>query len=90
MQEAIYEPVYIRLGEQRIIRVGYSEVACYMGVAGNHMWVQLVDNGTKPPTMAQLFELDTGDAFSAPITTGEAGLFRDGNGNFYGYGPIGR
>lgn len=87
MEKAIYERVSIELGDQKIMRVGYSEVACFMGVAGRHMWVQLVDNGSKRPTMAQLFEIETGEAFSAPITIGEAGLFWSGT-EFYGYAPI--
>lgn len=55
-----------------VIAMPYSEVCMHMGIAGKGMLVEPLDNG-----MAQLYDPDTGAAFSAPITKGEAGILPD-------------
>jgi|SRR5215211_8903185 len=67
---------YILLGERVRVEIPFSEVAMYMSVAGRHMEIELTDSAYP---MAQLWDGDR--KFSAPITTGEAGVYQDQ----YGY-----
>ena len=53
------------------IEMPWSEVCMHMKIAGKTMWVADAGHG-----MAQLYEPDTGQAFSFPITHGEAGWRR--------------
>jgi hypothetical protein len=72
--------VWINPGQVVRMRVGYSEVACHLRVCGLVMDVQLT-SGEYP--MAQLYR--DGRAYSAPITTGEAGIFGCRRDGFYAY-----
>ena len=58
-------------------QIGHSEVACHMKVAGKMMKCQLLLDGR----MVQLFD-DNGRKFSAPITYGEAGVYKDQDGHY--------
>lgn len=55
-------------GGVRAIEMPWSEVCMHMKIAGKTMWV--ADAGHN---MAQLYDPDTGQPFSFPITHGEAG-----------------
>lgn len=70
--------VFVNVGDKLEMQISYSEAACYMGVAGTRMLVELLDHH-----MAQLYNLD-GRVFSFPITSGEAGFYQDGD-RFYCY-----
>lgn len=61
------------------IRVGYSEAACYLRVAGMALFATLTGSG-----MVQLYD-ESINPISFPITSGEAGLYRDAAGTYYGY-----
>ena len=69
---------YVSVGEKLEMQVGYSEAACYMGVAGHRMLVELLDC-----RMVQLYSLD-GRVFSSPILSSEAGFYQEGD-RFYCY-----
>jgi hypothetical protein len=66
------------------VRLPWSEVCMYMRVAETVMDVQLTD---APYPMAQL--LKDGRAFSAPVTTGEAGIYGCSSEGFYAYAEAG-
>lgn len=70
---------YIGIGERLVVELPFSEVNMYMRVAGERMEVALVNW-----LMVQIFK--DGRPFSAPITYGEAGIFKDENG-YYTYEP---
>lgn len=72
--------VWLSPGQVVRMRIGYSEVACHLRVAGTVMDVQ-VTTGEYP--MAQLFR--DGKRFSAPVTTGEAGIYGCRTDGFYVY-----
>jgi hypothetical protein len=75
-------PLSIRPGEIARITLPFSEVCCHMRVAGKEMYVELLCSGdgnpldTKQTYAAQLYGDDM-QKFSAPITLGEAGIFRN-------------
>lgn len=72
--------VDLEIGEApKKIRVGFSEAACYLRVAGMELFAALTGSG-----MVQLFD-ESSNPISFPITAGEAGVYRDGAGNHYGY-----
>jgi hypothetical protein len=74
-----YSRVYVRKGTKFVSTMPYSEVCMYMGIAGKKMGCEFV--GERP--MVQLFDIETRQPFSAPILTGEAGVFTDEHGEFY-------
>jgi hypothetical protein len=74
-----YEKVYVRRGTKFANVMPHSEVCMHMGIAGKTMGCELV--GERP--MVQLFEIESQRPFSAPILTGEAGIFTDRDGQFY-------
>lgn len=74
-------PRNVRPGDRVRIELPYSEVCMHMRVAGRVMDVRMTD-GRYP--MAQLLNPD-GSEFSAPILTGEAGIFGDVERGFYCY-----
>lgn len=55
----------------------YSEVCMHMQISGKVMRFEVVSQH-----MVQLYR-DDGTPFSSPITTGEAGLFSQGDGWYY-------
>ncbi|MFG3403660.1 hypothetical protein [Streptomyces sp. NPDC048142] len=57
-------------GVMFIIRLPFSEVCAYMQVADKVMGAEIVEDGRA----VQLYD-DNGNRFSAPITTGEAGIY---------------
>ena len=61
----------------------HSEVCMHMRVAGTKMLCAFTGNPSYP--MVQLYKTD-GIAFSAPVTTGEAGVYGDSRRGFYTYG----
>lgn len=71
--------VYVRPGDFFAVTLPWSEVCMHMHVADRRMLAELT-TGTYPAV--QLWKDDR--RFSGPITTGEAGLYRDQDG-FYGY-----
>jgi hypothetical protein len=73
------ERLSIRPGEYAQVEIGFSEVACHLGIAGKTMTVKLLDDGR----MAQVYDANE-RKYSAPITYGEAGIYRDAAG-FYHY-----
>ncbi len=72
-----FDRLSIMPGESALITLPYSEVCMSMGVAGRTISVQLSLDGR----MAQLYR--NGRKFSAPITYGEAGIYRDGAGYYH-------
>ena len=70
--------VMVEPGEFIEMEIGYSEVCVRMRVAGQRLTVQLLE-GAYPAV--QLYV--DGRKFSAPITPGEAGLYRDERGRHY-------
>lgn len=68
---------YVEVGESVMLRLPYSEVCMHMRVAGQVAIVRL-----DGPNSAQIL-LPDGRPFSAPITPGEAGLYRDSLGSHY-------
>lgn len=83
-----HKRIDIKVGEFGTARMPYSEVCMSMGVAGNMMHFQVVDD--KYP-MAQLIQYYTGVPilksllFSFPILLGEAGIYTESNGQMYYY-----
>lgn len=73
-----YQRVYVRKGTKFANVMPHSEVCMHMGIAGKKMGCELV--GDRP--MVQLFEIETRLPFSAPILTGEAGVYQEGD-EFY-------
>ncbi|MFE3205752.1 hypothetical protein [Embleya sp. NPDC059237] len=67
----------LRVGDRVRVRLPWSEVCLHMRVADREMDVEVLADG-----MAQLRTLD-GALFSAPITWGEAGVYRDRDGRPY-------
>ena len=62
---------YVNVGDTVFMRIGYSEAATHLGVAGSKRAVTLVSNYS-----AQLLNAD-GTEFSFPITSGEAGIYTE-------------
>lgn len=56
-------------GQRRYVEMPFSEVCMHMRIAGRVMAAEIVGTAA-----IQLFDADTGDKFSAPITAGEAGF----------------
>lgn len=73
--------VYVNPGDFFTITLPWSEVCMSMRVAEQEMTAELTAH-IRPAV--QLWK--DGRHYSAPITTGEAGLYRDGDGRFYGHG----
>lgn len=73
-----FDRLSIRPGEMTVMEIGYSEVACHLGVAGKLMTVQFLDDGR----MVQLYD-DNENKFSMPITFGEAGIYKDAAGYYH-------
>jgi hypothetical protein len=73
-----YQRVYVRRGTKFANVMPHSEVCMHMRVAGKTMGCELV--GPRP--MVQLFDIESQRPFSAPILTGEAGIYEE-NGEFY-------
>lgn len=71
--------VILAEGDRIMTEVPYSEVCMHMRVAGTVMMVELL-----PAGLAQLYRTD-GTKFSFPVTAGEAGLYRNAEGQWYGY-----
>lgn len=74
--------VIVKAGQAAKIRLPWSEVCIYMGVAEKIMPVELVAKGGH--VCAQIRQ-PNGLPFSSPITTGEAGFFRLDAETFYFY-----
>lgn len=72
------QSVTIKPGETVSTILPHSEVCIHMRVAGKRANVELLNE-----RMAQLY-ID-GRPFSAPITYGEAGIYRNEDGTFYCY-----
>jgi hypothetical protein len=66
----------LKINEATKIIIGWSEVACHLGVAGEALEVVPLPNG-----MAQIFK--DGKEFSFPVTWSEAGIYQDHEGNPY-------
>ena len=71
----------LSVGERAHIELPFSEVNMHMGIAGKIWPVELLENG-----MAQIYDGNSDNKFSFPVTANEAGIFRDGSGGFYCYG----
>ena len=74
-------PRTVSPGDRVRIELPFSEVCMHMRVAGRVMDVRMTE-GRYP--MAQLLNPD-GSEFSAPILTGEAGIYGDVERGFYCY-----
>jgi len=74
------DKTYVRPGDFFTVTLPWSEVCIAIRVAEKRMTAELL---TTIPPMVQLWE--DGRHYSASITTGEAGLYRDDDG-YYGYG----
>jgi hypothetical protein len=64
----VIEHIDAALGDTRTITLPYSEVCCFMGVAGKQMKARLLADGNA----VQLYDQND-RVFSFPITRGEAG-----------------
>lgn len=73
---------YVEPGERLRVRLPHSEVCCHMRVAGTVMDVEVIPCGSWP--MVQILTAN-GMRFSATITLGEAGFYRDADGRIYTY-----
>lgn len=71
--------LYVAVGDVVRVRLPWSEVCMHMQVAGQAMYVAIVDAGGQPA--AQLIT-DDGSRFSFPILLGEAGI-REDSGRLY-------
>lgn len=81
---------YVQPGEHVQMLISHSEVCMHMQVAGLVLEVELRDcgpsnNPDKNYHVAQLYR--DGKEYSAPIGTGEAGFYNDGDGYYY-YPPL--
>lgn len=72
--------ITVKVGQEAEITVPFSEVAMHMGIAGQRMIAQVLNQNN-----VQLLVPGTRKPFSMPILPGEAGLFRDSDGSFYFY-----
>ncbi|QDN54060.1 hypothetical protein [Streptomyces sp. S1D4-20] len=70
----------VKAGDTVLMRIGYSEVAVHMRVAGKLMPVRITTGGRYP--MAQILG-DYAHPFGGAITLGEAGLYTDSEGTIY-------
>lgn len=67
--------VRLSVGDVIRLRMPFSEVCMYMNLAGSARTVRLTEE------MAQLLDVN-GAPYSAPITWGEAGIYRDAAGPY--------
>ena len=70
------EKHYVEVGRAYMLTLPWSEVCMHMKVADKSMTAEIL------PTGVQLLNPD-GSRFSAPITHGEAGLYRDETGLYF-------
>lgn len=77
------KPVYVEKGKRYFGFMPASEACMHMRISGKCMMFEIV--GDQYP-MVQLLRAD-GSMFSFPITTGEAGIYRDNRGMYY-YPPL--
>lgn len=75
--------VYVEHGVRYLATMPASEVCLHMRVTGKPMILWLC--GRAGRESVQLARPDS-TPFSAPILTGEAGLYRDARGRLYGHG----
>lgn len=73
--------LYIEIGDEGDAPMPFSEACMAMRVAGRRMRFKLVPD-RHAGAMVQLLG-DDGSEFSAPVTTGEAGVYRDGDRYYY-------
>ena len=71
---------FAAIGERVQLELPYSEVCMHMRVAGKVMQAEILPSAYS----AQLYSLD-GRPFSAPITTSEAGFYREAERFYYYY-----
>jgi hypothetical protein len=74
--------VDIKPGERGYAVMPHSEVCMHFRVAGKPMAFGLLGDLWRTPGMVQLYH-DDGRPFSAPITSGEAGVYEDEAGYYY-------
>lgn len=75
-----YQRVYVRAGTKFVSTMPYSEVCMYMRIAGQRRVCELVGDRPMVQVFDEVAEIRDGvelRPFSAPILTGEAGLFWD-------------
>ena len=72
----------LEMVDRWVATMPYSEVCVHMKIAGTKMHCEFASNTSYP--MVQLYTTDE-KRFSAPVTTGEAGVYGDSRG-FYTYG----
>lgn len=75
----------LRIGDRWLATMPYSEVCMHMKIAGTKMLCEFTNTPYSP--MVQLHSRD-GRVFSAPISTGEAGVYHDKSNGFYTYGEV--
>lgn len=68
---------FVKAGDRFRKKMPYSEVCAHLGVGGTHKLCELVSD-----TSVQLFN-DDGTELSFPITSTEAGIYRDHRGRLY-------
>ena len=76
--------VAVRPGDVVALEMPASEVCLHMGISGQVWFARLSDTGREVrlyPTEAEAIKGGAG----LPVTPGEAGVFRDGQGGFYAY-----
>lgn len=71
-------------GDMAFVLLPHSEVCMHMRVADQYRWIRLLP-GEYP--MVQIYNADF-SRFSAPITTGEAGVYTDRLYGYYTYVPF--
>jgi len=75
------KPTRVKVGDRFPIEIAFSEVCMHMQVAGQILDVELLPSEGHG-AIAQLYK--NGQEFSAPILTGEAGVYQDADG-YYAY-----
>jgi hypothetical protein len=81
-----YSRLYVRKGTKFVSTMPWSEVCMHMRIAGQRRVCALVGDRPMVQVFDQVSELRDGvdlKPFSAPILTGEAGVFTDEHGEFY-------
>lgn len=68
--------VLVRPGDVFTLKMPWSEVCMFMGIAGRERTVRLLPSG-----MVQLLDVN-GEPYSFPITHGEAGVYVDAAGYY--------
>lgn len=71
-------PLPVKAGDHVLVEMPYSEVCMHMRIAGKPRVIEVIESKAWGHTV-QIYDRE-GRKFSAPILTGEAGVYGHGNG----------